>query len=99
MAFSQQAGAVAKQQQNQGIRQLQPKTPGARYPKTPLKVPLNDENANHGLGKSVLGGRSRGANENIVTIGKGGKGADKSNWVTPLGKNTKDSSLGINSSR
>lgn len=94
LAFSHHAGAVAKQQQNQGIRQLQPKTPGARYPKTPLKIPLNDENANHGLGKSVLGGRSRGANENIMTIGKGGKAAEKSNWVTPLEPRTTRAPLG-----
>ncbi|KAK4203762.1 hypothetical protein QBC40DRAFT_218892 [Triangularia verruculosa] len=31
-------------------KQLGAKTPGARYPKTPLKIPLNDENANHGFG-------------------------------------------------
>ncbi|KAK4193024.1 hypothetical protein QBC35DRAFT_458745 [Podospora australis] len=50
--------------------QLQAKTPGARYPKTPLKVPLNDENANHGFGgKSIL--KSKGNNENNVTLGKG----------------------------
>lgn len=82
LAFSHQAGAVAKQQQQtQGFRTLQPKTPGTRYPKTPLKIPLNDENATHGLGgKSVL--RAKDNNENIATIGKGGK----SNFVTPLGK-------------
>lgn len=84
LAFSHQAGAAAKQQQqqqNQGFRTLQPKTPGARYPKTPLKIPLNDENATHGLGgKSVL--RPKNNNENITTLGKGGK----SNFVTPLGK-------------
>lgn len=62
-------------------RHLQPKTPGARNPKTPLKVPLNDENAKHGLGgKSVLGQRSRGGNENLMT-GRPGK----SSLVTPLG--------------
>lgn len=80
LAFSHQAGAAAKQQQSQGIRNLQPKTPGARYPKTPLKIPLNDENATHGLGgKSVL--RAKNNDENITTMGKGGK----SNFVTPLG--------------
>lgn len=82
LAFSHQAGAAAKQQQqNQGVRTLQPKTPGARYPKTPLKIPLNDENAMHGLGgKSVL--RPKSNNENITIMGKGGK----SNFVTPMGK-------------
>ena len=82
LAFSHQAGAVAKQQQQaQGFRTLQPKTPGARYPKTPLKIPLNDENATQGLGgKSVL--RPKNNNENMATIGKGGK----SSFVTPSGK-------------
>lgn len=77
--FAHQAGAVTKQQNLQ-----QQKTPGARFPKTPLKVPLNDENTTHILGgKSVLGGR--GGNENIRTIAKGGKGADKGAFVTPGG--------------
>ena len=83
LAFSHQAGAAAKQQQqNQGFRTLQPKTPGARYPKTPLKIPLNDENAAHGLGgKSAL--RPKNNNENLTTtMGKGGK----SNFVTPMRK-------------
>jgi len=54
----------------QGTRHLQPKTPGARYPKTPLKVPLNDENAAH-HGKAGLVARSRPAgNENTVMRGK-----------------------------
>ncbi|KAK4453780.1 hypothetical protein QBC34DRAFT_318700 [Podospora aff. communis PSN243] len=62
--YTHQAGA-SKQQ-------LQAKTPGARFPKTPLKVSLNDENANQGLGgKSAL--RTKGNNENITTVGKGGK--------------------------
>lgn len=73
--FTHQAGA-SKQQ-------LQAKTPGARFPKTPLKVPLNDENTNHGFGgKSVL--RPKGNNENVMTGGKGGK-SGKSALVTPAG--------------
>ena len=78
--YTHQAGA-SKQQ-------LQAKTPGARYPKTPLKVPLNDENANHGFnGKSVL--RGKGNNENTLTVGKGANGLGKSGkmaMVTPAGK-------------
>lgn len=69
-------------------QQLQAKTPGARFPKTPLKVPLNDENANNGFpGKSAL--RTKGNNENTATVMKGGNGmgkAGKSNLVTPAGK-------------
>ncbi|RFU36141.1 hypothetical protein B7463_g204, partial [Scytalidium lignicola] len=55
---------------NQGIRGLQPKTPGNRFPKTPLKIPLHDENAPAGFGgKSVLKT----------------KGKDKNAFITPLG--------------
>ena len=39
-----------------GSRQLAPKTPGPRYPKTPLKIPLNDENGPVTGGKGLLGG-------------------------------------------
>lgn len=61
--------AAANHKQHATARGLQPKTPGARYPKTPLKVPLNDENAVRGLGgKSVLANKTN---------------ADKSQWVTP----------------
>jgi hypothetical protein len=78
--YTHQAGA-SKQQ-------LQAKTPGARYPKTPLKVPLNDENANHGFnGKSVL--RGKGNNENTLTVGKGANGLGKLGkmaMVTPAGE-------------
>ena len=70
---------------HQGRSQLLPKTPGARYPKTPLKVPLRDENATPGFGpgKSVLGGRAGPSNENLMT-GRTGK-AGKPGLVTPLG--------------
>lgn len=63
---------------NNGIKGLQPKTPGNKYPKTPLKIPLNDLNAAGGLI-----GKGKGL-ENLVT---GGKKAtfDKSAFVTPVG--------------
>ncbi|KAI1765551.1 hypothetical protein GGR53DRAFT_519519 [Hypoxylon sp. FL1150] len=85
LAFSHQNGAALKQQQGQVKRQLQPKTPGGRFAKTPLKVPLNDENAAHAAGgaKSILGGRTKG-NENALTS-KGGKTFNKSNLTTPSG--------------
>jgi hypothetical protein len=71
-----QTGAVLKQQQNNQL--------GSRYPKTPIKIPLNDENVGHmkGGGKSVLANRTRG-NEN-APASKGLKGLDKSNFVTPM---------------
>ncbi|KAH8664316.1 hypothetical protein BX600DRAFT_550378 [Xylariales sp. PMI_506] len=71
-----QTGAVLKQQQNGQL--------GSRYPKTPIKIPLNDENAGHlkGGAKSILTNRTRG-NENATTS-KGTKGMDKANFVTPM---------------
>ncbi|KAK3374076.1 hypothetical protein B0T24DRAFT_529372 [Lasiosphaeria ovina] len=86
--FSRQAGGVKQQ--------LQSKTPGARYPKTPSKVPLNDENTNHGFpGKSAL--RTKGNNENVATISKGGNAlgkANKSNLMTPAEPRTSRAPLG-----
>ncbi|RKU42081.1 hypothetical protein DL546_004896 [Coniochaeta pulveracea] len=80
--------ALHHDQENR-VRTLQPKTPGARYPKTPLKVPLNDENAPHGLaGKSIL--RPKNNNENMMTVGKAGK----SSFVTPAQPRTARAPLG-----
>ncbi|KAI0129285.1 hypothetical protein F4776DRAFT_163761 [Hypoxylon sp. NC0597] len=72
LAFNRQNGAALKQQ-GQVKRQLQPNTPGARFAKTPIKVPLNDENATHAAGgaKSVLGGRTRGNENTLTSKGKG----------------------------
>ena len=67
---------------NQNIRGAPPpKTPGNKFPKTPIKIPLQDENgpAGFGGGKSVLGNKTR--NENLMT-GKKGKAFD---LTTPLG--------------
>ncbi|KAK0636292.1 hypothetical protein B0T17DRAFT_613049 [Bombardia bombarda] len=76
--------------------QLQARTPGVRYPKTPLKVPLNDENMIRGFGgKSAL--RTKGNNENVTTIGKGGNGlgkSGKSNFATPAEPRTARAPLG-----
>lgn len=65
---------VATTKQQQSARTLQPKTPGTWYPKTPLKVPLNDENTTRGFGagKSVLG--------------TGKPKLDRSQFVTPGGQ-------------
>lgn len=63
-----QAATNTKHQQNS--RTLQPKTPGARFPKTPLKVPLNDENAARGFGgKSVLANKTKADRAQFVTPG------------------------------
>ncbi|KAI0024378.1 hypothetical protein F4780DRAFT_725273 [Xylariomycetidae sp. FL0641] len=80
LAFNRQNNATVKQH-GQG--------PSARYPKTPLKVPLNDENATHVVGgaKGILNSRARG-NENAMTS-KGTKAVNKSNFVTPMGPRTR----------
>ncbi|CAH0053452.1 unnamed protein product [Clonostachys solani] len=57
-----------------------PKTPGARYPKTPLKYGQNDENAPTAFaGKNGLGGTRLGGQDKI-TMTKG-----KQSMVTPTG--------------
>jgi hypothetical protein len=67
---------------NQSTRSLQPKTPGTRYPKTPLKVPLHDENAQTGFGGKT--GKGKGL-ENLAT-GKTGITFDKNAFITPMGR-------------
>jgi hypothetical protein len=67
---------------NQSTRSIQPKTPGNRYPKTPLKVPLHDENAPAGFGEKS--GRGKGI-ENLATR-KIGTTFDKNAFVTPMGR-------------
>jgi hypothetical protein len=78
--------AAAAKPLNQNTRALPPKTPGNKYPKTPLKINLNDENepAGFGGGKSVLATKGKGL-ENLVTGGKKGATFDKDAFVTPLG--------------
>ncbi|KAF2671322.1 hypothetical protein BT63DRAFT_477824 [Microthyrium microscopicum] len=70
-----QQTAAASKPLNQTVRGLTAKTPGNKAPKTPFKVPLNDENAKNGPGKSGL-----------KTIGGKAKATfDKSAFVTPAG--------------
>ena len=77
--------AAAAKPMNQGIRALQPKTPrNKNAPKTPFKVPLNDEN--HPL---TLGGKKTvkvhgNQKDNLMTQGKDGIG-DNHTFITPLG--------------
>lgn len=57
--------AAAAKPLNQGVQGLTAKTPGNRAPKTPFKLPLNDENElnkfeksnGKGLGGKKLGGK------------------------------------------
>lgn len=88
LVHGQQALAASKPL-NQGTRAAPPKTPGNRYPKTPLKLPLHDENVPAGFGrKSVLQTKGKGI-ENQVIGGKKGVGLDKNAFVTPMGPRTR----------
>ena len=78
--------AAAAKPLNQSNRQLAPKTPGKKFPKTPLKVPLNDENGFGGQGGGKFGQRTNGkGNENMMTGGKKMGLSDKNAFVTPMG--------------
>lgn len=78
--------AAASKPLNQGKRQLAPKTPGNKAPKTPFKLPLNDENGPglFGAGKAVLKTNGKG-NENLVAGTKKGGLGDKDAFKTPIG--------------
>jgi len=76
--------AGASKPLNQGTRQLAPKTPGNKVPKTPFKIPLNDENGGLGGGKGGVKANAKG-NENMVTGAKKGGLGDKDAFVTPMG--------------
>ena len=90
-AHSDQENFVHGQQQvaaskplNHSMRGAPPKTPGAKYPKTPLKIPLQDENGLGGFGggKTILGTKSK-ALENLIGIGKNGSTLGKDALITP----------------
>ena len=78
--YEQQAAAAAKPL-NQGVKGLAPKTPANKAPKTPFKVPLNDENATFGGEKTGGKGKQGG----LFGEGKNGK-VDRSAFVTPAGE-------------
>lgn len=84
LLYGQQAAAASKPL-NQGVRQLAPKTPGNKAPKTPFKIPLNDENAlgEFGGGKNGLKTVGKG-NGNLVEGEKKGL-ANKNAFITPMG--------------
>ena len=78
-----QAGAAGKSL-NAGPTGFSAKTPGNKAPKTPFKVPLNDENAPNKAGKSVLNTVSKANASLFMTSKKGGK-LDENAFVTPAG--------------
>ncbi|EER25933.1 hypothetical protein D8B26_008258 [Coccidioides posadasii str. Silveira] len=88
LVHSHQTAAAAKPL-NQNIRSFAPKTPGNKVPKTPFRIPLNDENnplTFGGLGKqSVAGPRFQTQKENVIRrTGKDGEG-EKGAFATPMG--------------
>jgi hypothetical protein len=76
--------AAASKPLNQNTRGLQPKTPGNKFPKTPLKIPLQDENAPFGLEAKLVKVKD---SENLAT-GKKGTAFIKDDFVTPMGTPT-----------
>ncbi|KAH7391769.1 hypothetical protein BKA66DRAFT_412791 [Pyrenochaeta sp. MPI-SDFR-AT-0127] len=82
-----QAGAAGKSL-NAGLKSFNAKTPGNKAPKTPFKVPLNDENAPNKAGKSVLKTNGKG-NENLFMTSKKGGKLDENAFVTPAGPRTR----------
>lgn len=88
MVHAHQAAGAAKPL-NQGLRQAPPKTPGNKVPKTPFKLPLNDENGNGGAGPFKGGLRTIGkGNENAVTGKKGGLGVQNA-FITPVAQKSR----------
>ncbi|KAH6866725.1 hypothetical protein BKA58DRAFT_364330 [Alternaria rosae] len=79
------AGAAGKSL-NAGLKGFNAKTPGNKAPKTPFKIPLNDENAVGKAGKSVL--QTKGKGNELFTTNKGGK-IDQNAFVTPAGPRTR----------
>lgn len=70
---------------NAGLKGFHAKTPGNKAPKTPFKVPLNDENAVGRAGKSVLKTNGKGNENLLMTVKKDGR-LDQNVFVTPAGK-------------
>ncbi|PGH00511.1 hypothetical protein GX51_05726 [Blastomyces parvus] len=76
--------AAAAKPLNQSTRQLQPKTPGTRAPKTPFKLPLNDENNPLAFGGGRKTGKvNNGQNENLLRPGKDTVAGGNA-FVTPM---------------
>ncbi|KAI9697595.1 MAG: hypothetical protein M1836_004545 [Candelina mexicana] len=82
--------AAASKPLNQGSKQLAPKTPGNKAPKTPFKIPLNDENAIAGFGGGKTGLKTNiKGNENFNFGPSKGGAVDRNAFVTPLGPRTR----------
>ncbi|CAA9962348.1 hypothetical protein PTMSG1_05724 [Pyrenophora teres f. maculata] len=71
---------------NAGIKGFNAKTPGNKAPKTPFKIPLNDENTINIAGKSVLQTKGKG---NELFVSKNGGKTDETAFMTPAGPRTR----------
>lgn len=80
LVASHQQAAAAKPL-NAGTRPLGVKTPANKAPKTPFKVPLNDENGAVRAGKTA----AKGAENQLLPAGKHGGKADSNAFITPAG--------------
>jgi hypothetical protein len=71
--------AAAAKPLNQGVKGLtaKTKTPGTRAPKTPFKIPLNDENAAFQFQPGKSGLKTNGKEKALTT--------KKESFVTPAG--------------
>lgn len=69
--------AAAAKPLNQGVKQLQPKTPGTRAPKTPFKAAFHDENNPLAFGKKTV--KMNGGQYDTTKPGRNA-------FVTPFGK-------------
>jgi hypothetical protein len=86
LVYSYQTNAASKSL-NQGSRGLQSKTPGQRAPKTPFKVPVNDENKAilPGTQKTTLKALGKGDENCLQSQQKDGK-VDSNAFFTPMGR-------------
>lgn len=75
--------AAAAKDLNNGSKGIAGKTPANKPPKTPFKIPLNDENAARTLGKSVV--RNNGNGKSFLRTGGKKAEADQNAFVTPAG--------------
>ncbi|KAF2134030.1 hypothetical protein P153DRAFT_306831 [Dothidotthia symphoricarpi CBS 119687] len=73
---------------NAGLKSFAAKTPANKAPKTPFKVPLNDENAVAKGGKSVLQTKGKGTENLLMTSKKSGK-LDENAFITPAAQRTR----------
>lgn len=82
LVHAHQAAGAAKPL-NQGTRQLAPKTPGNKAPKTPFKLPLKGEDGKRGLAAGKDGLKTIGKNDENAVTGKKGCFGGQNTFVTP----------------